>query len=239
MTPEALLLDFDGTLIDWLGAMEAGVHAGAAQLARLHGLDAGEVAARTLAFEAEVFELMSTGWSLGGVDAADLQQAIWRRALREYGLDEEPAEFLAAAHWHAELAAFRAYDDVAAFLAGAVAAGIRTALVTNGPGSVQRAKLASVGLADAFDTVVVSAEVGAAKPDTRIFETALAALGVDASRAWHIGDSLEYDVAGAQAAGLGSVWINRADWRRRPEQPVPDREITSLDALTALLARAA
>lgn len=239
MLPEALLLDFDGTLVDWLGAVEAGIHAGAAQLALLHGLDAAAVAARTLAFEAEVFEMHAAGWTLGGVGAPELQQAIWRRALDEYGLDDAAAEVLAAAHWQAELAAYRAYDDVAAFVVAAADAGIRTALVTNGPGGVQRAKLAQIGLTDAFDAVVVSAEVGAAKPDTLIFETALAALGVDAAQAWHVGDSLDYDIAGAQAAGLGSVWVNRGAWTRGRDQPAPDREVTSLDELTRLLARAA
>ncbi|AYG02226.1 HAD family hydrolase [Gryllotalpicola protaetiae] len=239
MTPEALLLDFDGTLVDWTGALEAGVHAAAAQVARLHGLDAAEVAARTLAFEAEVFELHATGWTLGGVGAPELGLAIWRRLLGEYGLDDDPAEFLAAAQWQAEIAAYRAYDDVTALIDGAQAAGIRLALVTNGPSSVQRAKLERVGLTDAFDALLISAEVGVAKPDTGIFEAALEALGSDPAQVWHVGDSLEYDIAGAQAAGVGSVWINRNGWTRGRHQPEPDREITTLGELTQLLERAA
>ena len=239
MMPEALLLDFDGTLVDWTGALEAGVHAASAQVARLHGLDAAEVAARTLAFEAEVFELHATGWTLGGVGAPELGLAIWRRLLGEYGLDDDPAEFLAAAQWQAEIAAYRAYDDVTALIDGAQAAGIRLALVTNGPSSVQRAKLERVGLTDAFDALLISAEVGVAKPDTGIFEAALEALGTEPSQVWHVGDSLEYDVAGAQAAGVGSVWINRNGWTRGRHQPEPDREITTLGELTQLLERAA
>jgi len=239
MMPRALLLDFDGTIVDWVGALEAGVHAAAAHVARLHGLDAAEVAARTLAFEAEVFELHATGWTLGGVGAPELGLAIWRRLLGEYGLDDDSAEFLAAEQWGAELAAYRAFDDVTALLAAADAAGIRTALVTNGPGEVQRAKLEAVGLADAFDAVLISAELGSAKPDVPIFEAALAALGVAAAEAWHVGDSLEYDVAGAQAAGVGSVWINRNGWTRGRHQPRPDHELTTLDELSRLLAQAA
>jgi putative hydrolase of the HAD superfamily len=239
MMPQTLLLDFDGTLVDWVGALEAGVGAAAAHVARLHGLDANEVAARTLAFEAEVFELHATGWTLGGVGAPELGLAIWRRLLEEYGLDDEPAEFLAAAQWQAEIAAYRAYDDVTALLDGAQAAGIRLGLVTNGPSSVQRAKLDRVGLTDAFDALLISAEVGAAKPDPRIFEAALEALDAEPGQVWHVGDSLEYDVAGAQAAGVGSVWINRNGWDRGRHQPEPDREITTLAELTQLLERAA
>jgi putative hydrolase of the HAD superfamily len=241
MMPEALLLDFDGTLVDWFGALESGVHAAAAHLGRLYGLDPAEVAARTLAFEAEVFESHAVGWNLGGVGAPELGLAIWRRALAEYGLDDQQAEFLAAAQWQAELAAYRAYDDVAALVEGCAAAGIRLALVTNGPSSVQRAKLDRVGLTGAFHALLISAEVGTAKPDTRIFEVALAELGVDAdpARVWHVGDSLEFDIAGAQAAGVGSVWLNRNGWARGRHQPEPDRELTGLDQLTQLLARAA
>ncbi|GAA4157202.1 hypothetical protein GCM10022286_08520 [Gryllotalpicola daejeonensis] len=239
MTPHTLLLDFDGTLVDWVGALEAGVTAAAAHVARLHGLDAAEVAARTMAFEEEVFELHATGWTLGGVGAPELGLAIWRRLLGEYGLDDEPAEFLAAAQWQAELAAYRAFDDVAALLAGCAAAGIRLGLVTNGPSAVQRAKLERVGLTGAFDELFISAEVGAAKPDTRIFEVALERLDADPERTWHVGDSLEFDVAGAQAAGIGSVWLNRFDWPRGKHQPAPDREIATLDELTQVLAKAA
>jgi len=241
MMPQALLLDFDGTLVDWLGALEAGVRAGAAQLARLHGLDADEVARRTLAFEAEVFDSHAMGWALGGIGAAELHGAIWRRALAEYGLDDDAAGFLAATHWQAELAAYRAFDDVGPFLDAAAAAGIRLGLVTNGPSAVQRAKLDRLGLSDALDAVLISAEVGAAKPDARIFEAALDALDVtaDPERVWHVGDSLAFDVAGARSAGIGAVWLNRIGANQPPDEPEPDLELAGLDGLAKRLARAA
>lgn len=239
MNPEALLLDFDGTLVDWVRALTIGVEAGARHLAELHGLDRAEVASRALAIEGAVFDSHAEGWNLGGVSAPELQQALWRRALDEYGLDDGDAAALAETHWRAEVEGYAAFDDVAALLGAARAAGIRLALVTNGPGDVQRAKLAQVGLTDAFDAVLISAEVGVAKPDVRIFQAALAALDADPARAWHVGDSVDFDVAGAQAAGVGSILINRTGWERAGTEPVPDREIASLDELTALLAQVA
>ncbi|WP_022881148.1 HAD family hydrolase [Gryllotalpicola ginsengisoli] len=232
--PDALLLDLDGTLIDWVEALEAGVAAGAARIAEAHGLDAAEITAATLAFEAEVYELHATGWLLGGVGTGELYGALWRRALEVYGLDEPAAGELAEAQWAAELAAFRAYDDVAGLIERAAGRGIRLALVTNGPSVVQRAKLEATGLADAFDAVVISAEAGVAKPEPRIFRTALDALGVAPGRAWHVGDSLEYDVAGAQAAGVRGVWLNRHGWEHGRHQPEPGLEIRSFDELLAL-----
>lgn len=59
-----------------------------------------------------------------------------------------------------------------------------------------------------FSVVAVSTEVGAAKPDPRLFEFALRQLGVSADRAWHVGDSPE-DVAGAEAAGIRALHLRR------------------------------
>ncbi|MFC4242720.1 HAD family hydrolase [Gryllotalpicola reticulitermitis] len=239
MTPEALLLDFDGTLVDWRSGLVAGIRAAATEFARLHGFDADEVAARTLAFEAEVFEAHLDAWTLGGMDAFALHGAVWRRAHAEYGVDDHAAPAFAEAHWQAELAGMRRYDDVTPLLAAARSAGIRTAIITNGPGAVQRGKLEAVGLADAFDAVLISAEVGSAKPDVRIFELALAELGVAPERAWHIGDTLAFDIAGARAAGVEGVWINRDGVSRDAAEALPHREIATLAELVPLLARAA
>ena len=58
-----------------------------------------------------------------------------------------------------------------------------------------------LGIGALFDTVVTSAEAGAAKPDPAVFELALDRLRVTAERTLHVGDS-EADDAGARAAGL-------------------------------------
>ena len=57
--------------------------------------------------------------------------------------------------------------------------------------------LERLDLADPFDTFAISAIVGVEKPHPRIFETALAALGVAAGEALHVGDSRLDDVEGA------------------------------------------
>jgi FMN phosphatase YigB (HAD superfamily) len=69
---------------------------------------------------------------------------------------------------------------------------------------------------------------------------------VPLAAAWHVGDSLASDVAGARMAGLGAgVWLNRNDAGRPARQDAdpatsadarPDYEITSLSELPALLA---
>ena len=68
--------------------------------------------------------------------------------------------------------------------------------------------LEALGLAPWFEAVVVSSQVGAAKPDPRPFQRALELLQLPPEAAWHIGDSPE-DETGARAAGLRCLLIRR------------------------------
>ena len=56
-----------------------------------------------------------------------------------------------------------------------------------------------------------SAVVGAEKPDRRIFEAALSAVGVAPAEALFVGDSLTRDMAGALALGMPHVWIRSGE----------------------------
>jgi len=77
-----------------------------------------------------------------------------------------------------------------------------------------RRLLADTGLEPLFDALVISAEVGLKKPDPRIFDLALARLGLKADSAAHVGDAPE-DMEGAAAAGLLPVLIDRDGDTRR------------------------
>jgi HAD superfamily hydrolase (TIGR01509 family) len=75
---------------------------------------------------------------------------------------------------------------------------------------------------------------GPSKPDVGMFVHALELGGVPLHAAVHVGDSLECDVAGAQAAGFRAVWLNRD--RKRNETGIrPDAEIVSLDELDGIV----
>lgn len=126
--------------------------------------------------------------------------------------------------------AWRLFDDALPCLRTLREAGLRLAAVTNAAGRYQRGKLQAVGLESAFDTVVISAEVGAAKPDPVIFHTACTALGVRPEHAVHVGDRLDLDARGAQAAGLHGVWLDR----RRRCDPVRAWGITVIAGLAEL-----
>jgi len=114
-------------------------------------------------------------------------------------------------------------------------------LITNGASCLQREKLATAGLDEYFDVVVVSAEFGVAKPDASIFNHALSLLrsnseGSDREHAVMIGDSLTRDIDGAMAAGLKGVWVNRSGQPRPADRP-DLLEVTTLSDLPAALRR--
>jgi putative hydrolase of the HAD superfamily len=102
----------------------------------------------------------------------------------------------------------RAYPEVPDVLARLRAGGARLAVVSNWDVSLHDV-LERTGLRPLVDAVVISAELGVAKPDPAIFRAALDRLGAVADGAVHIGDSLEHDVAGARAAGLEAVLVAR------------------------------
>jgi HAD superfamily hydrolase (TIGR01549 family) len=103
------------------------------------------------------------------------------------------------------LALFPDTDSVLRQLRGS---GFRLAVISNwqcGLGAFCDA----LGFGGHLDAVVVSAEMGAAKPDARIFEEACRQLSLPPGRILHVGDSRGEDVNGAQAAGLEALWLCR------------------------------
>jgi putative hydrolase of the HAD superfamily len=121
---------------------------------------------------------------------------------------------------------FRAYPEVPAVLERLRAAGARLAVVSNWDVSLHDV-LERTRLRDLVDAVVISAELGAAKPDPAIFRAALDRLGATAGEAMHVGDSMEHDIAGARAAGLDAVLVARDG----AEAPDDVRVVASLDGL--------
>src|SRR5262245_39041861 len=69
--------------------------------------------------------------------------------------------------------------------------------------------LERAGITDLFETIVVSDGIGWRKPHARIFEETLTRLRLEPAAALFVGDRLDIDVAGAQAFGMDTVWINR------------------------------
>ncbi len=110
--------------------------------------------------------------------------------------------------------------------------GVRLALVTNGSGETQRAKLARFRLEPHFHHIQIEGEHGFGKPEERAYRHALARLGVEAAEAWMVGDNLEWEVAAPQRIGIYSVWHDHGGNGLPAGSAVrPDRIIRSLAEL--------
>jgi len=114
--------------------------------------------------------------------------------------------------------------------------GYRLGVATNGIGETQRGKLRTAGLADLFDFVVVSADVGVAKPDPAFYEIVREAAGEAARDIVVVGNNVTRDLLPAVAAGMRAVWVQRAD-DASPEASFDGPTVTSLYDLEAALQR--
>lgn len=87
--------------------------------------------------------------------------------------------------------------------------GLRLIAASNWEGWLGRL-LALIDLERFFASQVVSADIGAEKPDALFFERALAIAQADRRRVLHVGDGWDADVNGALNAGIDAVWVNPA-----------------------------
>jgi 2-haloacid dehalogenase len=110
----------------------------------------------------------------------------------------------------------------------------RLALVTNGLADVQNPRLARSALADCFEKVFISEEVGAAKPSTEYFDVVFREIGAPPkSEVLIIGDSLSSDMQGGINYGIDTCWYNPNG--KTTDLPVK-YQIATLRGLPTLLA---
>jgi putative hydrolase of the HAD superfamily len=167
----------------------------------------------------------------------DFRRRVWTRALASAGIADEDLLDRAVNTFGSARRRTQLVDPDAEAVVKDLARDHRLGLVTNGAPDVQRDKLSHTSLAASFDVAIISAELGVGKPDPRIFEAALAALDLAPADAVMVGDSLTRDVAGAHAAGLRAIWLDRGSRENvPPPAPVPDARVVALKELRPALA---
>lgn len=231
----AVLLDALGTLV----GLEAPAPRLQAELAARGVCVTGGQAARAMAAEIAHYRAQH---HRGGTPAG--LAAVRRECAHLMGRALPPvaASLGVAALLEVLLASLRffAYPEVPSALRRLRAAGCRLVVCSNWDVSL-REVLAATGLGALVDGVVISAVEKVAKPDPRLLQRALfVAGGVPARAAVHVGDSVDADVRGAQAAGVAPVLVRRtgdelrsADAHRGPLDGVP--VIDDLDGLVDLV----
>ncbi len=157
-------------------------------------------------------------WNITG-DALDY-------AMRSVGLvDADLRETLMQAYLRLD-----AYPEVPEILRRLRARGLRTAVLSNGSPAMLDAAVRSAGLDALFDATLSIEEVGIYKPDPRIYQLAVDALGVAASEI-SFQSSNVWDAAGAASFGFRVVWINRTQQPLEYDWVLKAPEIRTLDPL--------
>ena len=171
----------------------------------------------------------SRGHSITTSASSDYWHTHYARLGEALGLSD-PRDFSHALYQR--FSSFEAYQP----MPGAVDAlralnrlGLRLVVASNWEGWLGRL-LALLDLECFFAAQVVSADIGAEKPDRLFFERGLAIAKADRRRVLHVGDSLNADVNGALNAGIDAVWVNPT---RPTDSPVP--VIASIAELPGLI----
>lgn len=170
-------------------------------------------------------------YQAGSIDAKQLQRRRFAKWAAELGVsaDELNSGFMASM---AELC--QPLEGARPLLESARRSA-KVGIVTNGFTELQEARLQQTGLKDLVDLVVISEQVGVAKPHPDIFAHALKKMQqTDRARVLMTGDNPHSDVVGAQRSGLHACWLNQ----HGKAYPLPERphyEVRSLTELQQIL----
>jgi len=129
------------------------------------------------------------------------------------------------------------FPEVSSVLARLKAAGLQTAILSNGSPAMLDAAVKAAKLETLLDAVLSVEEVGVYKPHPKVYQLAVDRLGIPAS-AISFQSSNAWDAYAASAFGMKVVWCNRYGQRRERLPGSPDREIRSLTELPALVGAA-
>jgi putative hydrolase of the HAD superfamily len=227
----ALLLDVDDTIVD---TQEAMVLAGTRAAAAIWPHRAGEHRAMAQRYYDDP-ERWFPRYASGDVAFEAMRAGRLAEVAAAFGVEVPDGAHLSyeEAYAPAFRSAQRLFPDVPGLLAAAEDERLPVALLTNSAQAPTRVKLEALDLVDRFDVVVTTDTLGFGKPDPRVYLEACRLLGAEPDRVLCIGDSIEWDVLGAEAAGLRAVWLDREG--RGTSEPVV--AVRGLDEVTAALDR--
>lgn len=120
------------------------------------------------------------------------------------------------------------FDDVVAALHQLVSLGLTVGALSNGNADVNQ-----VGLGKFFNFALNAVSGGAPKPHEVMFERAAKLANCQCQQIVHVGDDLDSDIAGAKAAGMVTIWLNREGGKSTSD--LADFEISSLSQLSSIV----
>lgn len=200
----ALIFDLDDTLYNQLQPFQAAINQNF-NLGRIH-IESLYVLSRK--YSDEVFHLSESGQI--GMEEMHIYRI--KQSLADFGIcisNEEAKKFQQDYDYFQSQ--IYLLDDIRQTLDVCQNNGILMGLITNGPAEHQWKKIHQLRLNNWIkeEHMIVSGEVGLAKPQLEIFELAEKRMGLVKEETYYIGDSFQNDVVGAKKANWQAVWINR------------------------------
>ena len=227
----AILCDLDDTLFSLHGCEAEALH---------RTLDeAGLLARLPPDFSVLYAAISSRYWAARSTDGytqytrESVIELSWRDFLSLQGLSVEKSERLAAQFWQ-EFCRSSALNPGAEEVLRELSTAYRLGMITNGYSDSQRGRLEAAGLLDVFDPLLISEEVGVAKPAGRIFEMALSHLRLPPEAVLYVGDSISHDYQGCRAAGIDFCHYCPG-WRDTDDLPHVQFRVVELTDLIPLL----
>ena len=134
----------------------------------------------------------------------------------------------------AAIAGIEPYPDVLAGLERLAAGGWQLVALTNSGQAMVDGQVANCGLTEHFDHVLSVESVQTYKPAAATYEYALEVAGCDASEAWMVACH-DWDLAGARAVGLNTVFVERPAKSYAPTWPAPEARVSDFAGLADVL----
>lgn len=217
-----VFFDIDGTLVDYVPAIRAGLEAIAA-----------EVAGRTGRSDVTADEL----WAIRNEVAADpawreqslnaLRRESFRRVLVAYEIAADALDDVHDRYYLARDQAMTVFPEVESALIALRDRGLTLVAASNG-----NVQLDALGLAGYFAGAHYAEHLGVRKPDPDFFARAVERAGASAAASLAVGDRLDNDYTPARAAGLHAVLVDRAN-RVEDTAVIRVRALSELEALLA------
>jgi len=224
-----LLFDADGTLFDYDRAERTALEQALAQIGV--SFEPGH-----LATYRRINQALWQGVEKGEIKPAVVKVRRFELLLEAIRVTHSPAA-LSAGYLECLANCSELVEDAAAVL-GALHRKYRIAILTNGLTVVQRGRLGRSVIRHHVSDIIISEEIGAAKPAKEFFDTAFARLGNPSKReVLMIGDGWASDIQGAVQYGIDACWYNPGR-RPRPANYEITREIASLRELNEWLGQA-
>ena len=169
----------------------------------------------------------------GLISQTELRTLRMKRFLEAIDVDSNPVQF--SEDYHSNLSSKIFYLDDAKILLENWSSQYRMILVTNGLKEIQRRRLEQDNLKNHFQHIVISDEIGVAKPHAAFFDYAFEQIGFpQKEKVLIIGDSLSSDIRGGNNYGIDTCWLNKGK-KTAAEDDLPTFEIEKLADLEKII----